>query len=135
MKKLEGLEEAFSRAKVVFLSTYDGGKERSRQMTNFNESPYETMWFPTEKGTRKVEDIKKNPAMKITFPAGEKGEYYEITGEASFEDPRVVSQKWEWWWLYWHPAQKDRFWFPRGETVERRVIINVKPLEAKLVKR
>jgi len=134
MKKLPGIDEAFKKAKVVFMTTFNGDKERTRQMTNYNDELDEQIWFPTEKDTRKVKDIKKNNKVLITFPAGKKGEYFEVTGEASFASDDEVLQKWEWWWLYWHPAQKDRFWFPR-EKDERRVIINIKPTEARLVKR
>lgn len=134
MKKLSGIDEAFKKAKVVFMTTFNGDKERTRQMTNYNDELDEQIWFPTEKDTRKVKDIKKNNKVLITFPAGKKGEYFEVTGEASFASDDEVLQKWEWWWLYWHPAQKDRFWFPR-EKDERRVIINIKPTEARLVKR
>jgi len=134
MKKSPGLDEAFKKAKVVFMTTFNGDKERTRQMTNYNDELDEQIWFPTEKDTRKVKDIKKNNKVLITFPAGKKGEYFEVTGEASFASDDEVLQKWEWWWLYWHPAQKDRFWFPR-EKDERRVIINIKPTEARLVKR
>jgi general stress protein 26 len=133
MDKLAGLEAAFKNAKVVFMTTY-GAKENTRQMTNYNEDPYGVIWFPTEKDTKKVKDIKQNNAVTITFPAEIRGEFYEIKGEASFAPEDEVLAKWEWWWLYWHPSQKNKFWFPR-ENDERRVIINIKPVEAKLVKR
>ncbi len=134
MEKINGLKDAFKKAKIVFLTTFDGDKENTRRMTNFNDDPYETFWFPTERDTKKVRDIEKNNKVLLTFPATEKGEYYEITGEASFASDQEVSMKWEWWWLYWHPAQKNRFWFPRGD-IERKVILNIQPIEAKLVKR
>ncbi len=134
MKKIPGIEEAFQKAKVVFLTTYNGDKENTRQMTNFNENLDGTIWFPTEKDTKKVRDIKKNNKVLITFPATKRGEYFEVKGEASFAPDEEVLEKWEWWWLYWHPSQKDRFWFPR-ERDERRVIINIKPLEAGLKKK
>ncbi|RLG96633.1 hypothetical protein DRO27_01905, partial [Candidatus Bathyarchaeota archaeon] len=59
MDKLAGLEEAFKKAKVVFMTTY-GEKENTRQMTNYNEDPYVTIWFPTERDTQKVRDIERN---------------------------------------------------------------------------
>jgi general stress protein 26 len=133
MNKLSGIDEAFKKAKVVFMTTFKDEEERTRQMTNYNETLGELIWFPTEKDTRKVEDIKKNNKILLTFPAGKKGEYFEVTGEASFASDEEVLEKWEWWWLYWHPAQKERFWFPR-EKDERRVIINIEPKEARLVK-
>lgn len=134
MEHIEGLEEAFKKAKVVFMTTFSGNKENTRQMTNFNDYPYTQFWFPTEKDTKKVKDIKTNPKILITFPSGKRGEFFEIEGEASFADQREVEEKWEWWWLYWHPAQRDRFWFPPSKD-ERRVLINVQPKKARIVKK
>ena len=134
MEKIPGLDDAFKKAKVVFMTTYDGDKENTRQMTNYNDSLGDPIWFPTERDTKKVRDIEKNNKVLLTFPASKKGEFYEVSGEASFASDREVLEKWEWWWLYWHPAQRDRFWFPR-ERDERRVIINIKPTEARLVKK
>ena len=100
MEKIPGLEEAFRNAKVVFMTTYDGNKERTRQMTNYNDDLDGVIWFPTEKDTRKVKDIEKNKKVLLTFPAKKRGEYYEIEGEASFASDDEVMEKWEWWWLY-----------------------------------
>lgn len=134
MEKIQGIEEAFKKAKIVFLTTFQGNEEHTRQMTNYNEDLDGLLWFPTERDTRKVKDILKNSNVVITFPSKNRGEFYEIEGEASFASEQEVLDKWEWWWLYWHPAQKERFWFPR-ERDERRVIINIKPLKANLVKK
>ena len=134
MEKIPGLDDAFKKAKVVFMTTYDGDKENTRQMTNYNDSPYGTIWFPTEKDTKKVKDIEKNNKVLLTFPGSKNGEFYEITGEASFASDQEVLAKWEWWWLYWHPTQKNRFWFPK-EKDDRRVIININPSSAQLIKK
>lgn len=134
MEKPPGLDDAFKKAKVVFMTTYRGDKENTRQMTNYNEDLGGVIWFPTEKDTKKVKDIKDNNKILLTFPASKRGEYYEIEGEASLAPEEEVQAKWEWWWLYWHPSQKNRFWFPR-EHDERRVIINIEPKKARLVKK
>jgi len=134
MEKIPGLEEAFKKAKVVFMTTFSENEEHTRQMTNFNENLQDKIWFPTERDTQKVEDIKNNDKVLITFPAEKRGQYYEIEGKAALASEQEVLEKWQWWWLYWHPAQKNRFWFPR-ERDERRVIINIKPVKAKLVKK
>jgi general stress protein 26 len=102
-------------------------------MTNFNEDPYSMIWFPTERGTQKVKDIEKNPKIVLTFPAEEKGNFYEIQGTAKFERQEVVDKKWEWWWLSWRPHQRDRFWFRRDRSDPNRVIINVYPESVRVV--
>jgi len=135
MNEIEGMLEDFKRAKVVFLTTFSDGDERSRPMTNFNEDPYKVIWFPTYRNTRKVEDIKKNPRVLITFPSSREGEFYEIEGRAEFEDDAVTAEKWRWWYLYWHPSQRRRFWLPAGKLDQDRMIINIHPTSARVVKR
>ncbi len=132
MKEIEGLAESFKAAKMVYFTTFYNGKERSRQMTNFNEDPYDMLWFPSDKKSRKVEDITKNPKVLITFPAEKRGEYYEITGKAELADDSVTAAKWRWWYLYWHPAQRKRFWMPGTGTPER-AIIYVHPVSVRLI--
>jgi general stress protein 26 len=134
MNRIDGLEEAFRDARVVFLSTFDGDKENTRQMTNFNDSPYGEIWFPTEKETRKVKDIQSNPRVLVTFPGQTERKFYEIEGMATLADQNFVDRKWRWWYLYWRPTQKRRFWFtPLSD--DRRAIITVKPVKARLVER
>lgn len=135
MKEIEGIRDDFKLAKIVYLTTFSDGEERSRPMTNFNDDPYRVMWFPTYRDTRKVEDIKDNPKVLVTFPSSEEGEYYEIEGIADFETEEVVAEKWRWWYLYWHPAQRKRFWFPGGTHSSSRMIINVHPKSARVVKK
>ncbi len=133
MREIEGLVESFKDARMVYLTTFRDGEERSRQMTNFNEDPYGVIWFPSDMKSRKIEDIKVNPKVLITFPARKKGEYYEITGKAELADEVVTAEKWRWWYLYWHPAQEGRFWMPGGAWTPERAIIYVHPESARLV--
>lgn len=135
MKEIEGMREAFKQAKVVYMTTFRDGEGSSRQMTNLNDDPYEMMWFPTYRNTKKVEDIKKNPKVLLTFPSSREEEYYEIEGRAEFESEEVTAQKWRWWYLYWHPGQRRRFWFPGGAHYPDRVIINVHPKSARVVRK
>ena len=135
MNEIEGMLEDFKQARMVFMTTFSDKGERSRQMTNFNDNPYETMWFPTYRNTRKVEEIRRNPKVLITFPTSRRGEFYEIEGTAEIEDEAATAQKWRWWYLYWHPAQRRRFWFSGSADDPERMIINVLPKKARIVKR
>lgn len=135
MKEIEGMLEDFRQARIVHITTFKDGEERSRPMTNFNEDPYKMIWFPTHRDSRKVGDIKKNPRVLVTFPSSKEGEYYEIEGKAEFESEAVTAEKWQWWYLYWHPAQRKRFWFPGGGGSPDRVIINVHPKSARVVRK
>jgi general stress protein 26 len=135
MNKVEGLEEGFQEARAVYFTTFKDGEERNRLMTNLNKDPYSMMWFPTNRDTRKVEDIKNNPKVLITFPSLTEGKYFEIEGKAELENADVTAEKWRWWYLYWHPSQRRRFWFPGTRKDPNRVIINVYPQSARLVKK
>jgi general stress protein 26 len=136
MDKLPGLTENFKRARVVFLTTFtEKGEEHSRKMTNLNEDPYAKIWFPTHTNTRKVKEVKSNPRALITFPAAKEGEYYEIEGKAEVETGEEVENKWFWWYLYWRPEQRNRFWFPSRERHPEWAMINIHPNSARLVKK
>ena len=134
MNEIPGLEESFKKHKVVYLITFDGdGNSHSRPMTNFSEDPYDLIWFPTFRDTQKVKDVEENSKVKILFPSEDSENFYEIEGKASFASRSEVQRKWEWWYLFWHPNQHDKFWISRTGEHPDRVIINVEPLEAKVI--
>jgi len=114
--------------------TFDkNNKPHSRPMTNLNDNPYSTMWFPTYTNTRKVHDIKQNPKTLILFPEKEKQSYYEVEGHASFASEEVVDEKWVWWYLYWHPEQEKMFWFDPSTMHVNKTIIDVHPVSIKTI--
>jgi len=135
MNKSKVCMESFKSAKIIFMTTFSAaGQEHNRPMLNLNDDPYEFMWFPTETNTRKVEDIKANNKVLITFPSVKQEEYYEVEGNGKLADREFVEENWLWWYLYWHPDQKDRFWFPKDEDHPERSIIGVYPNSVKLIK-
>jgi hypothetical protein len=71
MREIEGLVESFKEARMVYLTTFRDGEERSRQMTNFNEDPYDVIWFPSDMKSRKVEEIKDE--RKVMIGSGDGG--------------------------------------------------------------
>ena len=103
----------------------------SRPMTNFNSNPYSTMWFPTEAGTQKVRDLKRNPKTLILFPDTDKKTFYELEGHSTFGDAEEVEEKWVWWYLYWHPEQREMFWFDPKELHPDKAIIDFHPVAMK----
>ena len=135
MNQIQGMKEDFSKAKVVYLTTFnEKGEKRIRPMTNYNEDPYEMMWFPTYEYTRKVEDIKKNPKVIVSFPGSLEGDMYEIEGKADFAPSSEVNEKWEWWYLYWYPTRQEMA-IRTDEPFADRMIINVHPKKATIKKK
>ena len=133
VKKQDAIN-SFKHAKVVYLvTTNEDGVRHSRPMTNFNDNPYDTIWFPSYNNTRKVEDIKENPSVKVLFPSLVKDQFYEIEGKAMFAERHEVEEKWVWWYLYWHPEMNDYFWFDQTSEHPERVIVNIQPKKIKIL--
>ena len=104
------------------------GEPHSRPMTNFNDNPYSTMWFPTYNNTQKVYDIEKNPKTLIIFPGLIEDDFFEIEGYSSFADRATVEEKWVWRYLYWYPEMRNMFWFSNKGNHPKRCIIDVHPI-------
>ena len=134
INEFPGINECFKTHKIVYLITFNKKEEaHSRPMTNFNEDPSKIFWFPTFRDTQKVKDIKENPKVLVLFPCEDHGYFYEIEGKASFGTSSEVLQKWEWWYLFWHPMQRDKFWISRTGEHPNRVIINVEPVTTRVI--
>ena len=109
MQKIEGMQEAFRESKQVYLTTTsEKGEKKTRPMTNYNKSPYEEMWFPSFRDTRKIKDIMKNSEVIISFPGEEENKWYKIRGTARLVPWEEVRKKWRWWLLEWVPEEDKR---------------------------
>jgi len=129
-----GMKDRFKEAKLVYLTTFDEeGKKRHRPMTNYNDDPYNTMWFPTFKRTRKVEHILRNPKVLVTFASEKVEDFYEIDGEAELASDVAVDEKWKWWLLSWLPDEEHDYRFTSDAPFRNRAIINVQPKSARIV--
>ncbi len=137
MNIVEGLIEDFKMARIVNMTTYaENDVKNIRPMTNFNDDPYDTMWFPTYKDTRKVQDIQRNPRILISFPNTRKdGTFWEISGTAKLESSEVTAKKWKNWFLFWHPEKEAMGWGLTGDSshADHRAIINVFPKDVKIL--
>jgi general stress protein 26 len=102
-------------------------------MTNYNETPYSMMWFPTFKKTTKVDHVKSNPKVLITFPSSRLGEFFEIEGRAELEDDNLVGEKWKWWYLSWLPDEESKHRITSDAPFTNHTIINVYPTNARIV--
>ena len=134
MNKINGMLDAFKDSKQIFLTTMNSeGEKHIRPMTNYNESPYEPMWFPSFLDTQKIRDIKENPNVVISFPANERDKWYRVKGTARLAPWDEVRENWKWWYLEWVP-EKDRgkYSLHFDDPFTDRSIIWVDPTEAKI---
>jgi general stress protein 26 len=132
MENIVGMQEAFKESKLVYLTTINKeGEKNSRPMTNYNESPYEPMWFPSFKETKKINDIRNNPKVVISFPAEKPNTWYKVEGEASEAPWEEVKENWKWWLLEWVP-ESERKPLQYDDPFTDRSIIWVKPVKGVL---
>ena len=132
MKKLDGIQEAFKTSKQVFLKTMTSeGESHMRPMTNFNESPYEEMWFPSFKDTRKIREIESNHEVVVSFPSSEEGKWYHVVGEARLASWEEVREMWRWWLLEWLPEEDQKPLRYDDPFLDRSIIL-VEPREASM---
>jgi general stress protein 26 len=134
MDRVEGMHEAFREAKQVFLKTTSKeGVSKTRAMTNYNDSPYESMWYPSFKDTQKIRDITDNPEVVISFPGIERNKWYRVKGTARLASWDEVQESWTWWYLEWVP-EKDRgkYELRYDDPFTDRTIIWIDPFEAEL---
>ncbi|MHA1938509.1 MAG: pyridoxamine 5'-phosphate oxidase family protein [Candidatus Thorarchaeota archaeon] len=134
MYKIEGMHEAFRESKQVFLTTTSKeGISKTRAMTNYNDSPYKSMWYPSFKDTQKVKDIDDNPEVVISFPGNEKGKWYRVKGIAKLATWEEVQESWKWWYLEWVPEEdRGKYELKHDGPFTDRTIIWIDPLEAEL---
>ena len=132
MKEIKGMDEAFKNAKQIFLMTMSPeGEKNVRPMTNYNDSPYQDMWFPSFRDTRKIEDIEANKEVVISFPSVDEGKWYRVKGIARLAPWEEVRKMWRWWLLEWLP-EEDRRPLRYDNPFMDRSIIWVKPKEAEV---
>jgi general stress protein 26 len=134
MDKIDGMHEAFREAKQVFLTTTSKeGVSKTRAMTNYNDSPYESMWYPSFKDTQKIRDIADNPEVVISFPGNERNKWYRVKGTARLASWEEVQESWKWWYLEWVPEEdRGKYELFYDDPFIDRAIIWIDPLEAEI---
>lgn len=132
MNIIEGMKEVFKASKQVFLTTSSKkGESKTRAMTNYNESPYKSMWYPSFLDTKKIKDIKENSEVVISFPSDEPGKWYKINGKARLAPWEEVNKNWKWWYLEWVPVEnRGKYELKYDNPFTDRTIIWIDPLEA-----
>ncbi|MBB3545435.1 pyridoxamine 5'-phosphate oxidase family protein [Rhizobium sp. BK399] len=85
---LQELSEKLRKIDVCMMTTYSGNVLSSRPMSNNGEVEYDgDSWFFSYEATRKIYDLKSNPALSLTFTAppgllGKPGIFVSVEGKA-----------------------------------------------------
>ncbi|MCV3739270.1 pyridoxamine 5'-phosphate oxidase family protein [Rhizobium sp. TRM96647] len=121
---LQDIAQEMKDIDFVMLSTQSQtGGISARPMSNNGEVEFDgDCWFFSYEDTRKIEDIKRSPAVSLTFigapsPLGKPGIFIAVQGDAVLtKDKTVFLQHWT--------DGLDR-WFPDGPDTEGLVLIKV----------
>lgn len=106
---------------VVMLISFRNGKPFGRPMAVANLSDTCELWFFTDWGTEKIEEIENNPNVYVTAQQ-DKDCYLGLFGTARIESDRdKIAELWR---------EAFRVWFPKGKEDPDLVLIHVIPKEA-----
>lgn len=102
-------KEIMSSAKTCALITIDTeGRPRVRVMDPFMPEDDFTVWFGTNKKTRKTQQIKNNPKVTLYYLEPNNAGYVMITGVAELIDNAVEKEKrWKDAWRAFYPNMDD----------------------------
>jgi general stress protein 26 len=96
------LAEMIKDIPVAMLTTTGMGRLRSRPMVTQREPFDGTLWFVTERGTGKTDDVRERQAVHVTFVAPDEQRFVWASGTASIVDDRArLTALWHDGYLPW----------------------------------
>ena len=113
------LAELIRRIRVAMLTTIiEGGALRSRPITTHGARFDGDLWFLTHMGSTKVDEVRQDCRVGLTYSRVDQNMYVSISGVATLvSDPRKAEELWD-------PSYLD--WFPGGPIDPRLAVIRVK---------
>ena len=88
------------------LTTEDGGKLRSRPMRPAQTEFTTDLWFFTRESSHKVDEVKSEHHVGLTFANPSKEDYVSLSGRATIvKDRALITAHW---------SEPMRAWFPKG---------------------
>lgn len=113
VKRLKELLEDFNTAMMVTRGT--DGSLHSRPMAVADVAPNGDMWFVTDRGSGKMDEIAADSHVNVVMQGG--GSFVSLSGRVSpVEDRGKVAEVWN---------EHMRVWFPGGQDDPRLVLLRV----------
>ena len=104
---LEKLRTLLSEFPIAFMVTVCGGDVTARPIGVVGDEEFSgSLWFITDKRSRKVSAIESGATTTLLFQNDKKGDYLQLTGRASVVEDRSRLER-----LY---TTLQRTWFPKG---------------------
>ena len=89
----EKLWELIKDIGFAMLTTEDGGKLRARPMVAAQDSFDGTIWFFTKTSSHKVDEVKGDHEVCVTYADGGKQEYVSLSGTASLVTDKATVRR------------------------------------------
>ena len=107
-KALEKLRELLKDFPIAFMVTVSGGEVQARPIGVVGDhAAFDgTLWFITDKRSRKVSAIESGAETSLLFQNDKRGAYLQLLGSASIVEDRAKLEE-----LY---TTLQRTWFPKG---------------------
>ncbi len=106
-EQLEKLDEMIKDIEFAMLTTIDeDGSLRSRPMATQQNEFNGDLWFFTYGRSHKMDEVKRNHQVNVSYAAPDKQRYVSLSGEAQIVRDRAKMEE------LWNPALKA--WFPKG---------------------
>ena len=124
-ESLRKLNEMIEGIKVAMLTTaMPDGVLRSRPMATQDEACDGDLWFITESGTPKTQEIEQEHHVNLSYVDADANRYVSVSGLASIvKDQALIDQLWK-------PALKA--WFPKGKSDPGIALLRVHVTEAEV---
>lgn len=91
---------------TAMLTTEDGGKLRARPMVAAQSEFTGVLWFFTRVSSHKVDEVKSEHHVGVTYADAGKQDYVSLSGQATLvTDKALVKEHW---------SEPMRAWFPKG---------------------
>ncbi len=93
--------------RFAMLTTEDGGHLRARPMVAVQKEFDGTLWFFTRASSHKVDEVKSDERVGVTYADPGQQNYVSLSGEAKLvRDRSAIDEHW---------AEPLRTWFPKGK--------------------
>lgn len=103
---IEQLNDLIKDIQMAMLVTIDDGMMRARPMAT-QRTPFDgTLWFMTSTSTHKVEEIRADNRVNVSYANPSKNSYVSVSGRAEVVTDRAMIEE------QWNPIYKA--WFPDG---------------------
>lgn len=105
--------------RICMLVDHDRGKMRARPMSAIPDAANNAIWFFTDVGSHKDDELLADGRVCLVFQSPEEGLFLSVSGAADvMSDKTLIDEKWN---------EEADLWFPKGPADPNVCLLRVKP--------